>query len=88
MRVLIEALALGFSTSTCLAEDCMSMPPGPDKRACAMRNHPVAFEARIERCQHQVDLAKPGKENAGNSFNVVCKAASIDAGRLDGTAML
>jgi hypothetical protein len=24
------------------------MPPGPDKKACVMRNHPAAFETKFE----------------------------------------
>ncbi len=54
MRLLIAALALGVSSPVCLAEDCRSIPPGPDKRACVMRNNPN-FETKFDRCNQRVD---------------------------------
>jgi hypothetical protein len=65
MRFLIAALAWSLSLSVCLAEDCRSMPRGPDKKACVMRNHPVRLETRFDRCNQQVEqlgdvAASPG----------------------------
>jgi hypothetical protein len=33
------------------AENCRALPAGPDRRACAMREHPGQLRAKQERCQ-------------------------------------
>jgi hypothetical protein len=38
-------------SSTAFAEDCRAIPFGPEKHACAMREHPGVFEAKLGRCK-------------------------------------
>jgi hypothetical protein len=49
--IVVTLLALAASASTAFAENCRALPPGPDRRACAMREHPEKFEARLEHCK-------------------------------------
>jgi hypothetical protein len=49
--IVATLLALAASASTALAEDCRAYPPGPDRRACAMREHPERVAARQEHCK-------------------------------------
>jgi hypothetical protein len=44
------AFSAAFS-STAFAENCRAIPFGPERRACAMREHPGMFAARQERCK-------------------------------------
>jgi hypothetical protein len=44
------AFAPAFS-SAAFAENCRAIPFGPEKHACAMREHPGVFEAKQERCK-------------------------------------
>jgi hypothetical protein len=83
MRFLIVALALSVSTSACLAEDCRSMPPGPDKKACVMRNHPAAFETKFDRCNQQVEqlgavAASPGGKKGRQGLMQECMRGRPD----------
>jgi len=76
MRFLIVALALGASTSACLAEDCRSMPRGPDKKACVMRNNP-GFETKFDRCNQQVNqlgdvASSPGGKKGRQGLMQAC----------------
>jgi len=34
-----------------LAEDCRAFPPGPERRACAIREHPGMAGAKLEHCK-------------------------------------
>jgi hypothetical protein len=45
----IEMISAAAS-SVATAEDCRVLPPGPERRACAMREHPALFEKKLERC--------------------------------------
>jgi hypothetical protein len=49
--MVVTLLALAASASTAFAENCRALPPGPDRRACAMREHPEMFGARLEHCK-------------------------------------
>ena len=49
--IVVTLLALAASASTALAEDCRAFPQGPDRRACAMREHPERVAARQEHCK-------------------------------------
>jgi hypothetical protein len=44
------AFAAAFS-STAWAENCRAIPFGPAKQACAMREHPAMFRAKLDRCR-------------------------------------
>jgi hypothetical protein len=44
------AFSAAFS-STAFAENCRSIPFGPERRACVMREHPGIFGAKPERCR-------------------------------------
>jgi hypothetical protein len=41
----LVGLSAAFS-SPAFAENCRALPQGPERRACAMREHPGMFEAR------------------------------------------
>jgi hypothetical protein len=45
-------IALPASAS---AENCGALPAGPERRACAMRDHPEKLQAKEERCQRLAD---------------------------------
>ncbi len=50
---IISAL-IAFSAafpSTASAENCGAIPFGPERRACAMREHPAMFEAKFGQCR-------------------------------------
>jgi hypothetical protein len=49
--IVVVLLALAASASTAFAEDCRAFPPGPDRRACAMREHPERIGAKQEHCK-------------------------------------
>jgi hypothetical protein len=49
--IVVTLLALAASASTAFAENCRALPPGPDRGACAMREHPEKFEAKLEHCK-------------------------------------
>jgi hypothetical protein len=49
--IVVTLLSLATSASTAFAEDCRALPPGPDRRACAMREHPGRVEAKQEHCK-------------------------------------
>ena len=49
--MVVTLLALAASASTASAENCRALPPGPDRRACAEREHPGKFEAKQEHCK-------------------------------------
>jgi len=55
LKIIFTLIALSaVFSSTAFAENCRALPPGPEKRACAMREHPGMFEAREakkERCK-------------------------------------
>ena len=40
-----------LTSSSAFAENCRSLPFGPDRKACVMREHPVQFAAKQERCK-------------------------------------
>jgi hypothetical protein len=82
MRFLIAALALGVSGTVCSAEDCRSMPRGPDKKACVMRNNP-GFAARFDRCNQQVNqlgdvAASPGGKKGRQGLMQECMRGRPD----------
>ena len=52
VRIIFALIALSAAfSSTAFAENCGALPRGPEKRACAMREHPGMFEAKLERCR-------------------------------------
>ena len=34
-----------------VAENCRALPFGPERRSCAMREHPEIFQAKLDRCR-------------------------------------
>jgi hypothetical protein len=44
------AFSVAFS-STAFAENCRAIPAGPERAACARREHPAMFEAKLEHCK-------------------------------------
>jgi hypothetical protein len=50
-NLLATLFALTALPSLALAENCRAFPPGPDRRACAMREHPELFQAKQEHCR-------------------------------------
>ena len=34
-----------------IAENCKAFPAGPERRACAMRDHPEKFEKKLQHCK-------------------------------------
>ena len=51
LKIGFALVALSAFSSTAFAENCRALPRGPEKRACAMREHPGMFEAKLERCR-------------------------------------
>jgi hypothetical protein len=51
MKTLVMLVALCATASVASAENCRAIPPGPDRRACAMREHPERIEAKQEHCK-------------------------------------
>jgi len=50
-KILAAVVTLSASAATAFAEDCRAFPPGPDRHACAMREHPERFGAKLEHCK-------------------------------------
>jgi hypothetical protein len=50
-KILAAFFMLSASTAVAFAEDCRAFPPGPDRHACAMREHPDRFGAKLEHCK-------------------------------------
>ncbi len=48
MRVVGVVVVLFSFASAAFAQNCRSLPPGPDRRACAMHN--PAFQAKFAKC--------------------------------------
>jgi hypothetical protein len=44
------AIALSALPSQAFSENCRALA-GPERKACAMREHPEQFQARVERCK-------------------------------------
>jgi hypothetical protein len=55
--------------SPAAAEDCNSLPPGPQRFACASAHHPAAAEKR-ERCKHEAEGMglQPSHNTNGQAF--------------------
>ena len=51
MKTLVMLVALCATASVASAENCRAIPPGPDRRACAMREHPEMVGAKQEHCR-------------------------------------
>jgi hypothetical protein len=60
--VLTTALLIWFGRPAD-AQDCKSLPPGPEKKQCLMQQNPDAFQKKQQRCK---DLA----EQHGGSLQV------------------
>jgi hypothetical protein len=83
----IVALKIGFAlvglsafSSTAFAENCRAFPRGPERRACAMREHPGMFEAKLERCRQlagergDTDHTATGAGGIRESIKTACAA--------------
>jgi hypothetical protein len=44
-------VVLSALPSQALSENCRALPAGPERRACAMRENPERFQARIDYCK-------------------------------------
>jgi hypothetical protein len=51
MRLLATLVALSASAPVAFAENCGALPAGPERRACAMREHPQQLQAKQEHCR-------------------------------------
>jgi hypothetical protein len=65
VAIVVTLLALAASASTAFAENCRALPPGPERRACAMREHPEMFGAKQEHCK-QLASERGFSESAGS----------------------
>jgi hypothetical protein len=50
-KTLATLVALSALPSVASAENCRALPEGPERHACAMREHPEKFEAKLEHCR-------------------------------------
>jgi hypothetical protein len=50
-KILAALVAFSTTASAALAEDCRAFPPGPDRHACALREHPGMLGAKLEHCK-------------------------------------
>ena len=50
-KILAALVTLSASVPAAFAEDCRAFPPGPDRHACAMREHPERFGAKQQHCK-------------------------------------
>ena len=53
MKTILIAAALLVISNDAFAQNCKSLPPGPERRQCAERYHPEVFQAKRQRCQDQ-----------------------------------
>jgi hypothetical protein len=51
IKIGFALVGLSAFSSTAFAEIVGRSPGGPKRRACAMREHPGMFEAKLERCR-------------------------------------
>jgi hypothetical protein len=54
MKALATLVAFSISAPAAFAENCRALPVGPERHACAEREHPGQFEAKLQHCK---DLA-------------------------------
>jgi hypothetical protein len=65
-----------ISTSLAFAENCRALPVGPERKACAMREHPVQFQAKFERCERiAMDRGFGGRHSGKREFMQGCMRA-------------
>lgn len=64
-KIFAAVVTLSASLPAALAEDCRAFPPGPDRHACAMREHPERFGAKLEHCK-QLASERGFTEGAGS----------------------
>jgi hypothetical protein len=50
-KTLATLVALSALPSVASAENCRALPEGPERHACAMREHPEKFQAKLEHCR-------------------------------------
>ena len=62
-KTLATLLALSALPSVASAEDCRALPPGQERRACAMREHLEQFQAKLEHCR---ELARARGDTAAD----------------------
>jgi hypothetical protein len=60
--MLATLVAFSAGVPAASAENCRALPPGPDRRACAEREHPGQFDAKLQHCR---DLASERGFTAG-----------------------
>ena len=49
-KIIAAIIVVLSACSNAFAENCRAIPLGPERRACAMREHPAMFEAKLDRC--------------------------------------
>jgi hypothetical protein len=74
LKFIFAAIAISFgSTPLALAENCRALPFGPDRKACAMREHPAQFQAKQKRCERiALDRGFAGRHSGKRGFMRGC----------------
>ena len=62
MKALATLVAFSISAAAAFAENCRALPAGPEHHACAEREHPQQFEAKLQHCK---DLATARGDTIG-----------------------
>ena len=57
-------VVLSALPSQALSENCRALPAGAERRACAMRENPERFQARIDQCK-QLSRERGNKGRTG-----------------------
>lgn len=75
--LICAVIAISFgSTPLAFAENCRALPFGPERKACAMREHPVQFQAKQERCERiALIVASPASTPASEGL---CRVACVE----------
>jgi hypothetical protein len=62
MIMLATLAAVAAIAPPAFGENCLALPAGPERRACAEREHPGHFEAKLQHCR---DLASARGDTIG-----------------------
>jgi hypothetical protein len=69
LQTLTIIITLFAPASSALAENCKALPAGPDRRACAMREHPEKFQAKLDHCRQLAsDRGESGPKSGKKDF--------------------
>jgi hypothetical protein len=51
LKIIVVFGSTTLTSTSAFAENCRAMPFGPNRKACATREHPAQFEAKQQRCK-------------------------------------